>query len=114
MAVAVETETTKEMAVWTAQLVVAVLTQCELKQHCWLERVSAHTTAKENEMTYQCCLGHPSDPQIVRTETLGVNIKIEHMNYKTAQEIKMTRLKCIWTAQPPENASKRCYGDIWH
>ncbi|KIM57135.1 hypothetical protein SCLCIDRAFT_29081 [Scleroderma citrinum Foug A] len=76
---------------------------------------------------------HPSDPQIVLSQTRKGEmtyhgraqamqplqtdskhcLKIEHMNNKTAQEVEMTHLKCIRTAQPPENASKHCYRDVW-
>jgi len=66
------------MVTWTAQLEVATSTQHELKQRCWLQRVSICAIARNHgEMTHQCCPGHPSNPQNVQTDPLDVNINVE-------------------------------------
>ena len=77
---AIETET--EMA-RTARQAAATSTQIEWRRCCWLEIVSTSAKAEENEMaTYQCRLGHPSDPQTTRTETLNVDGDADTSNSK--------------------------------
>lgn len=100
MVMVIETVMTKEMAAWMAQLAVAALTQCESKQHCWLERVSTHATAEENEMTYQRHLGHPSDLQIICTETLGVNVDAEGSKLHLQSQPNVESQKDLPTMHP--------------
>ena len=72
---AIETEM---MMVRAAQRAMATPTRVEWRRRCWLEIVSTSAKVEENEtVTHQCHLGHPSNLQIVRTDTSGVNVDAE-------------------------------------
>ena len=75
---AIETETA---AAWTAQPATVTSTRNELKQRCWLEKVSICVKVEEcKTATYLCHPGHPSDLQSVCTEALGLNVNMEESN----------------------------------
>ena len=66
------------MTARVAQRATATPTQVEWRRRCWLEIVSTSAKVEENEtVTHQCCLGHPSNPQIVHTDTSGVDVDTE-------------------------------------
>ena len=74
-AMAIEMET---MTARVAQRATATPTQVEWRRRCWLEIVSTSAKVEENEtVTHQCRLGHPSNPQIVRTDMSGVDVNVE-------------------------------------
>ena len=80
MATAIETE--MEMA-RTARRAAVTSTLVEWRRRCWLEIVSTSAKAEENETaTYQCRLGHPPIPQIVRTDPLDGAVDVEDSKSK--------------------------------
>ena len=82
MAIQMEvTETVVTEMAWLAAA--AALTRRESKQCSWLEKVSMHVDAKDRDTeTHLCRLGHPSDPQTARTETLNVDGDLDASNLK--------------------------------
>ena len=77
-AMAIQMEVTETVVMETARLVAMALTRRESKQCGWLKKVSICTGVEGNEpSTHQCRLSHPSNPQTICMEPLGLGVDME-------------------------------------